>query len=70
MALAAVAEGGKRSETARIGGMTGQTLCDWVHRFGAEGVDGLRDRMAPSAAQKLTVEHKAGLAAIVETGAR
>ena len=67
LALAAVAEGRKRLEAARIGG-TGQTLCDWVHRFNAEGVDGLSDRMAPGAAPKLTLEQKAELAAIVEAG--
>ncbi len=68
LALAAVAEGRKRLEAARIGGMDRQTLCDWVHRFNAEGVDGLSDRLAPGATPKLTVEQKAALAAIVGAG--
>ena len=68
LALAAVAEGRKRAEAARIGGMDRQTLCDWVHRFNAEGVDGLSDRLAPGAEPKLTLAQKAALAAIVEAG--
>ena len=62
LALAAVAEGRKRAEAARIGGMDRQTLCDWVHRFNVEGVDGLSDRLAPGAAPKLTLAQKAELA--------
>ncbi len=68
LALAAVAEGRKRAEAARIGGMDRQTLCDWVHRFNAEGADGLSDRLAPGAEPKLTLAQKAELAAIVEAG--
>ena len=32
-----------RGEAAKIGGMDRQTLRDWVHRFNAEGPDGLKD---------------------------
>lgn len=68
LALAAIAEGRNRAEAARIGGMDRQTLRDWVHRFNAEGVDGLRDRKAPGAARKLTVEQRAVLVSLIETG--
>ena len=44
LSLAAVLEGRSREEAARIGGMDRQTLRDWVHRYNAEGVDGLLDR--------------------------
>ncbi len=68
LALAAVAEGRRREEAARIGGMDRQTLRDWVHRFNADGVDGLIDRKAPGAPCKLTAEQRAELAGLIETG--
>ncbi len=43
LSLAAVLDGMNREEAARIGGMDRQTLRDWVHRFNAEGPDGLKD---------------------------
>jgi transposase len=63
-----VAEGKSRTEAARLGGMDRQTLRDWVHRFNAEGADGLLDRKAPGPAPKLTSKQKAALAELVETG--
>lgn len=44
MALANVLAGMRREEAARQAGMDRQTLRDWVIRFNAEGVEGLRDR--------------------------
>ena len=44
LALANALEGIAREEAARLAGMTGQTLGDWVHRYNAEGVAGLEDR--------------------------
>jgi hypothetical protein len=44
LALANALEGLPREGAARLAGMTGQTLGDWVHRYNAEGVEGLRDR--------------------------
>ena len=41
LALAAVRDGMSRGEAAKIGGMDRQTLRDWVHRFNAEGLEGL-----------------------------
>ncbi|KKL03566.1 hypothetical protein LCGC14_2624890 [marine sediment metagenome] len=48
--------------------MDRQTLRDWVHRFNADGVDGLIDRKAPGATCKLTAEQRAELAGLIETG--
>ena len=68
LALAAVREGKSRAEAARLGGMDRQTLRDWVHRFNAEGADGLVERRAPGASAKLSAEQRAELAELVETG--
>ena len=68
LALAAVAEGQSRALAAAVGGMDRQTLRDWVHRFNAEGPEGLHDRTTDGPAPKLTAEQKAELATIVEAG--
>ena len=47
LALALVLEGASREEAARAAGMDRQTLRDWVHRYNAEGLAGLRDRRRP-----------------------
>ena len=44
LALANALEGIPREEAARLAGMTGQTLGDWVHRYNEEDVAGLKDR--------------------------
>ena len=43
-AIANALEGMERTEAATHAGMERQCLRDWVHRFNAEGVGGLRDR--------------------------
>lgn len=68
LVLAAIYDGAKRTEAARIGGVTLQVIRDWVLRFNADGPDGLIDRKAPGAAPKLTAEHRAALARLVEAG--
>ena len=68
LALAAVYEGTRRREAAKIGGVTLQVIRDWVLRFNAAGPDGLIDRKAPGAAPKLTAEHRAALARVVDEG--
>ena len=68
LALAAIYDGARRSEAAKIGGVTLQIIRDWVLRFNAEGPDGLIDRKAPGAAPKLSAEHRAALARIVDEG--
>jgi transposase len=44
LGLANVVDGMSRERAARQAGMDRQTLRDWVIRFNAEGVEGLRDR--------------------------
>jgi len=68
LALASIYDGCKRVDAARIGGVTLQIVRDWVLRFNAEGPEGLIDRKPPGAAPKLTAEHRAALAQIVEEG--
>src|SRR6476659_3544150 len=50
LALALVLEGKSRGEAARSCGMDLQILCDWVHRYNAEGLEGLHNRTNAQAA--------------------
>src|SRR5690349_19584276 len=68
LALALVLEGRSRAEAARAAGMDRQTLRDWVHRYNAEGLAGLRDRRRPGPRPRLTPEQEAELATAVERG--
>ena len=68
LALAAVYDGASRTEAARIGGVTLQVVRDWVLRFNARGPEGLIDRKAPGQLSRLKGEHRAALAAMVESG--
>ena len=68
LALAAIYDGATRSEAAKIGGVSLQIVRDWVLRFNAHGPDGLIDRKAPKQALRLKGEHRAALAAILESG--
>src|SRR3954447_20885545 len=68
LALALVLEGASREEAARVAGMDRQTLRDWVHRYNAEGLPGLRDRRRPGREPRLTPEQEAELATAVDQG--
>src|SRR5688572_17340580 len=68
LALAAIYEGGTRTEAARIGGVTVQIIRDWVVKFNAHGPEGLINRKPPGQPSKLTDTHRAALQAIVEQG--
>jgi len=68
LALAAIYDGGKRGEAAKIGGVTLQVVRDWALRFNAHGPDGLIDRKAPGQPPLLKDKHRVALAAIVESG--
>jgi transposase len=68
LALAAIYEGASRTEAARIGGVTLQIIRDWVVKLNADGPDGLIDRKAPGQKPRLNGEHRAALAAILESG--
>ena len=68
LAIAAVLDGATRAEAATIGGMDRQTLRDWVIRFNKQGPDGLINKSSPGGPSKLTDDHKAFLARLVEDG--
>lgn len=68
LALAAVYEGGSRSDAARIGGVGLQIIRDWVVRFNALGPDGLIDRRAPGPAPLMSPAQRRALAEVVESG--
>lgn len=68
LALAAVYDGMSREAAAAVGGMDRQTLRDWVHRFNAEGPDGLTDRPRSGMPRRLSDAQMRELAEIVEIG--
>ena len=68
LALASVLEGSSREAAARAAGMDRQTLRDWVHRYNAEGLRGLRDRPRSGRKPRLTPEQGAELATVVDRG--
>jgi len=68
LALAAVYDGMSREAAAAVGGMDRQTLRDWVHRFNAEGPEGLTDRPRSGMPRRLSDAQMRELAEILETG--
>jgi transposase len=68
LAPANALDGLPREEAARLAGMTGQTLGGWVHRYNAEGVEGLRDRPRPGRPCALDEGQRAALEALVLRG--
>jgi transposase len=68
LALAAIYDGARRSEAAKIGGVGLQVVRDWVLRFNALGPDGLIDCKAPGQPCRLGGEHRAALARMIEEG--
>ena len=63
LAIAMVLEGVSRSDAASANGMDVQTLRDWVLRYNADGVAGLRDRAGRGRRPALSQEQ---LAAVIE----
>lgn len=68
LAIAMVLEGASRLDAARQAGMDRQTLRDWVHRYNAAGVEGLKSRPAPGATPKLSETQMAELRELVLAG--
>src|SRR5215211_4805201 len=68
LALALVLEGRSRTEAAEACGMDRQILCDWVHRYNAEGLQGLHNRSAPGAKPRLSPEQQREVAELVRKG--
>ncbi len=66
--LAAIYDGGTRSDAARMGGVGLQTIRDWVLAFNADGPGGLIDGKAPGNAPKLNDTQRRALVTIVESG--
>ena len=63
LALAAIYDGGTRSDAAKIGGVTLQIVRDWMLKFNADSPDGLIDRKSPGQPPRLDEGHRAALAA-------
>src|SRR5689334_19980515 len=68
LALALVLDSSPRSEAAALNGMDRQTLRDWVHRYNADGVEGLKSRQPPGRVPALTEQQMAELRELVVTG--
>jgi transposase len=68
LALALVLDGVDRRTAAETCGMDRQTLRDWVHRYNAAGLAGLRNLKSPGPGSKLTARQQAELAELVEAG--
>ena len=68
LAIAMVLEGRSRTEAAELNGMDRQTLRDWVHRYNAAGVRGLKSRRHPGRAPALTQLQRAELLDLVIAG--
>jgi transposase len=67
LAIASILDGASRSDAAKSAGMDRQTLRDWVSRYNAEGVEGLKDRQHPGRKPLLGNEQLAELDKLVET---
>ena len=67
LALAQVLDGASRGDAARNAGMDRQSLRDWVHRYNAEGVDGLCDRSRSGRKPRLSEDQLAEFDRMVET---
>ncbi len=68
LALAFVLDGHSRTEAAERTGMDRQTLRDWVHRYNAEGIAGLKSGHGPGKPPALTKLQMADLKAVVLEG--
>ena len=68
LAIALVLDGRSRAEAAELNGMDRQTLSDWVHRYNADGIDGLKSRLPPGAAPRLSEAQRAELRELVVAG--
>src|SRR5512132_640265 len=70
LGLANVVDGMNRKRAARQAGMDRQTLRDWVIRFNAEGIEGLRDRPRsgrppwPFSSKPIRAQHRVELASV------
>jgi transposase len=68
IALANALDGMSREAAARAAGMDRQTLRDWVLRFNAEGVEGLRDAPRPGRPARMSEGQQAAFKALILRG--
>jgi transposase len=68
LAIANALDGMSREDAARQAGMTRQTLRDWVIRYNASGIEGVRDAPKGHAKRALTPEQEQKLEALVLRG--
>lgn len=68
LALANALDGLPREEAARLAGMTGQTLRDWVLRYNERGVGGLADERRSGRPCALDEGQQAALRALILRG--
>ena len=68
LAIALVLDGRSRAEAAEQNGMDRQTLSDWVHRYNATGIEGLKSYHPPGAAPLLNEAQQAELRELVVKG--
>lgn len=68
LSLAAILDGGSRSDAAKASGVTLQIVRDWVLLFSTEGPDGLISRKARGQASILNDKQRRALIEIVESG--
>ena len=68
LALAAILDGGSRSEAARSAGVTLQIVRDWVLRFNEAGISGLVTFKGPGPSTILDDHHRGALADIIYAG--
>ena len=68
LAIALVLEGGSREAAARAAGAQRQTLRDWLIRYNAEGLEGLRDRKKPGRTPRLRGDNLKAFDKLVEKG--
>ena len=68
LAIALVLEGGSREAAARAAGAQRQTLRDWVIRYNAEGLEGLKDRTKPGRTPRLRGDNLMAFDQLVEKG--
>lgn len=68
LAIANALSGTDRKAAAEAAGMDRQSLRDWVIRYNAHGVEGLRDRWGKGRPARLDADEQAELAAIILRG--
>lgn len=68
LAVALVLEGGSREAAARAAGAQRQTLRDWVIRYNAEGLAGLKDRQKPGRTPRLRGDNLKAFDRLVDEG--